>query len=297
MMLPKARERKIEICLFTENIQNDSLMTDSLRLNQILINLLSNAIKFSPYGGEVKLSVRELGSEDGISIYSFKVIDHGIGINEYLASKLFRPFEQGDGSVTRNYGGTGLGLAISKSLVEMLGGKITLASEEGKGSVFTFTIRCASKPIFEKEAENIVISTQNNDYDFSGKRCLVVDDIDINREILMEFLSVTNIAMETAENGQEAVEKFKSRGEGYFDIILMDMQMPVMDGCSATEEIRRIESKWAENNSNAKKLPIIAMTANVLQEDIQRAVASGMNAHLGKPIEIGVTLKTMHELL
>ncbi|MCL2070193.1 MAG: ATP-binding protein [Treponema sp.] len=289
MMYSKASERDIKIRLSIENIVNDCLSTDSLRFNQVLINLLSNAIKFSHHGGDILLKVRELGSEGGFSIYSFDVIDHGIGISNYQSSKLFKAFEQADESITRKYGGTGLGLVISKNLVELMGGKISFESEEGKGSTFTFTIRCAAKPAIEREVSGALPAVDDN-YDFSGKRCLVVDDIDINREIVIEFLSVTNLILETAENGREAVEKFQSSPDGCFDIILMDMQMPVMDGCSATREIRCIEKE-----RSAKEVPIIAMTANVMREDIQRAMESGMNAHIGKPIILEAALKTIKE--
>jgi signal transduction histidine kinase/AmiR/NasT family two-component response regulator/HAMP domain-containing protein len=300
MMHSKAKEKNITINLSVDNIKNDSLYADSLRLNQVLINLLSNAIKFSPPGSAIQVNARELGSEKGLSIYSFEVIDHGIGISEYQASKLFRPFEQADGGITRNYGGTGLGLAISKNLVEMMSGKISLKSKEGEGSCFSFTIHCASKPRFEKKTETSAVPEEAASFDFAGKRCLVVDDIDINREIIEELLSDTNLVLETAENGKEAVEKFKSKEEGYFDIILMDIQMPVMDGCSATKEIRSIEKQRSAAQGKLKKnkpVSIIAMTANVMQEDIQIALDSGMNAHLAKPIELEVTLKTIQEAL
>jgi signal transduction histidine kinase/CheY-like chemotaxis protein len=290
MMLPRAKEKGINIRLSVIDIKNDGIFADSLRLNQVLINLLSNAIKFSHPNSEVLLNVRELGSEGGFSTYSFEVIDHGIGISEYQASKLFRPFEQGDSSITRNFGGTGLGLVICKTLVDMMGGKITLTSEEGKGSAFAFTIHCASKPAAEIKIEAPPDSVDDN-FDFSGKHCLVVDDIDINREIIFELLSGTNLEMESAVNGLEAVEKFKSAGKGYYDIILMDMQMPVMDGCTATREIRRMEKNSGGGTS------IIAMTANVMHEDIQKAIESGMNAHLAKPIELEVTLRTIGEQL
>jgi CheY-like chemotaxis protein len=125
----------------------------------------------------------------------------------------------------------------------------------------------------------------------------VVDDVDINREIIIELLSSANLSLETAANGQEAVDKFSSQGEGYFDIILMDMQMPVMGGCAATENIRRIEREWAENNNNAKAVPIIALTANVMHDDIRKALESGMNTHLGKPIELETTLRAIREQL
>jgi signal transduction histidine kinase/CheY-like chemotaxis protein len=291
MMLSKSRQRNIDIRLLIENIRNDGLSTDSLRLNQVLINLLSNAVKFSPEGSEVLLRVRELGVENGFSTYCFEVIDKGIGISGSQAAKLFRPFEQADGGITRNYGGTGLGLAISKNLVEMMGGQISLKSKEGEGSTFAFTIRCAAKPVFEKQAGAETSGPAAGDFDFSGRRCLVVDDVEINREIIQELLSPTGIAMETAANGKEAVEQFKASAEGYFDIILMDMQMPVMDGCTATREIRGLA------RSDAAGIPIIAMTANVMREDVQRARDSGMNAHLGKPVEMETMLKTIQSQL
>ena len=295
MMLPKARERNVVIKLSVENIVNDSVSADSLRLNQVLINLLSNAVKFSPDGSEILLNVRELGSKDGFSSYGFEVVDRGIGISEYQAAKLFRPFEQADGSITRNYGGTGLGLAISKNLVEMMGGKISLTSKEGEGSSFSFTIFCASKSSAEKRPDDGTASSGHVVYDFTGKRCLVVDDIEINRIIIEELLSETKLAMEMAANGQEAVDKFKSASSGYFDIILMDMQMPVLDGCSATREIRKIEKERAADKDQIGGIPIVAMTANVMQEDIRKALEAGMNAHLGKPIVLEETLKTMRE--
>ena len=321
----KALERDITIVFTVEHIVHDKVCADSLRLNQVLMNLISNAIKFSPKGSEIKVTLRELGSENGYSTYKFDVIDNGIGISEYQASKLFRPFEQADNSMSRKYGGIGLGLAMCKNLVEIMGGKISLISQEGSGSTFSFTIRCASKLLSGKEADSGAVpdGTEEHsdgssrimdsltmdsltegsltegslgrdtpaDYDFSGKRCLVVDDIEINRLIIQELLSCTKIDFETAEDGREAVEKFVSGGTGYFDIILMDMQMPDMDGCSATREIRRIESEWITRNPLAVRVPIVALTANVMHEDIQNAISSGMNAHLSKPIEPEAAMK------
>jgi signal transduction histidine kinase len=286
MMLPRARERRIDILLNFGSINNDGITGDALRLNQVLINLLSNAIKFSPPGSPVDLAVRELGTEAGISEYQFEVTDRGIGISEEQAFRLFRPFEQADGSITRNYGGTGLGLAISKSLVEMMGGNIVLRSEVGKGSTFRFTIQCAARSKIEDRNEPWE-KDQEPVFDFSGKRCLVVDDIEINREIIVELLLHTGIGIETAANGREAVSCFSASPEGGFDIILMDMQMPVLDGCSATREIRRLPRK------DAARVPIVAMTANVMEDDIKQAMASGMNAHLGKPIELRSMLRVL----
>jgi signal transduction histidine kinase/CheY-like chemotaxis protein len=290
MMRQRAKEKNITISL-NADIQNDGLHADSLRLNQVLINLLSNAVKFSPRDSEVELAVREIESTGGMSVFRFDIVDHGIGISEYQASKLFRPFEQADGGITRNYGGTGLGLVISKNLVEMMGGALDLQSREGEGSTFTFTIHCAASPALVEAGKDDVQSEAAPSFDFSGKRCLVVDDIDINREIVLELLADTGLALETAGNGQEALEQFKASDAGYFDIILMDMQMPVMDGCTATREIRSLP------RADAADIPIIAMTANVMREDIQRAMDSGMNAHLGKPIELEAVFKMLREYL
>jgi signal transduction histidine kinase/HAMP domain-containing protein/AmiR/NasT family two-component response regulator len=298
MMLPRARERGINIRLKLYSIENDEVDADSLRLNQVLINLLSNAVKFSPEGSEVLLTARELPGGGDLKQFRFEVIDHGIGISESQKAKLFRPFEQADGGITRKYGGTGLGLVISRSLVEMMGGGISLESAEGRGSVFAFTIRCPARRRGEALKEKPE-DTETPDYDFSGKRCLVVDDIDINREIILELLSVTGISLETAADGREAVEKFREAPEGWYSVILMDMQMPVLDGCSAAREIRAVEESRKKSRRDAADLParvpIIAMTANVMEEDVRRALDSGMNAHLGKPIELAAMYTALDE--
>ncbi|MDR1218007.1 MAG: response regulator [Treponema sp.] len=298
MMQCRAKERRISIRLELGEIHNDCLFADSLRLNQALINLLSNAIKFSPTEGEVRLIVKELaddavergaGKEEGTSVYYFEVVDEGIGIDEKQAAKLFQPFEQADGSIARSYGGTGLGLVISKNIVEMMGGTITLKSKQGEGSSFAFTIRCpaCNKKLVKKvETDEVEIMP-----DFSSKRCLIVDDIDINREILGEILEDTGIAIEMASNGNEAVACFEKSEENYYDIILMDIQMPVMDGCTATKMIRSMPRKDAET------LPIIAMTADVIQEDVIKMRKAGMNEHLGKPIDMNNLFKTLKEFL
>ncbi|MDR2303358.1 MAG: response regulator [Treponema sp.] len=287
MMQSRSVEKGITLRFNVGNIEHDGLSTDSLRLNQVLINLLSNAIKFSPKESEVIVTVEETGRAGGESTYRFDVSDQGIGISEEQEAKLFRPFEQADGGITRNYGGTGLGLVISKNLVEMMGGEISLKSRIGEGSTFSFTIRCpAEKEFIDRSVEVASLDSEVPVYDFSGKRCLLVDDIDINREIIIELLSETKIEIEIASNGREAVDKFTASPEGWYDIILMDMQMPVLDGCSATREIRSAGRRDSV-------LPIIAMTANVMEDDVNRAKDSGMNAHLAKPIEISA----MHAMI
>jgi signal transduction histidine kinase/CheY-like chemotaxis protein len=291
MMLPRARQKNIEIRLNMENIIHDGLSADSLRLNQVLINFLSNAVKFSPNKSTIELNIREISWEDGYGTYGFAVVDHGIGISDDQKERIFTPFEQADGSMTRRYGGTGLGLVISRNLVEMMGGTISLESEPGMGSTFSFTIRCASQIAIELEAEPDADEVASPRFNFAGKCCLVVDDIEINREIIIELLSGTGITLENCEDGKDALEKFSASADGYFDIILMDMQMPVMDGCAATRAIRALDRK------DAQKIPIIAMTANVMHDDVQRAMDSGMNAHLGKPIELETLFNMLHDLL
>ncbi|GHV67276.1 hypothetical protein AGMMS49928_03960 [Spirochaetia bacterium] len=293
MMESRAREKKIELVFTKGIINNDFIEGDSLRLNQVLINLLSNAMKFSPEGGRVELQVEETEAHEGSSVFCFRVIDRGIGIASHNMDKLFKTFEQTDGGISRKYGGTGLGLVISRSLVEMMGGEITVESEAGKGSVFIFTIHCPAKDHPEKtkdDAEDETAVPEADAFDFSGKRCLVVDDIEINRDIVLELLSATGLEMETAADGKEAVDKFTASTPGYFDVILMDMQMPVVDGCAATRQIRALDRSDAT-------LPIIAMTANVMEADIKLARDAGMNAHLGKPIEMENVYKTLMQYL
>ncbi|MDR0655550.1 MAG: response regulator [Treponema sp.] len=291
MMQSRSVEKGITLRLNIENIEHDGLSTDSLRLNQVLINLLSNAIKFSPKESEVIVTVKETGRAGGESIYRFDVSDQGIGISEEQEARLFRPFEQADGGITRNYGGTGLGLVISKNLVGMMGGEISLKSRIGEGSTFSFTIRCpAEKEFTDRSTEVASLDSEAPAHDFSGKRCLLVDDIDINREIIIELLSETKIEIEPASNGREAVDKFTASPEGWYDIILMDMQMPVLDGCSAAREIRSAGRRDSV-------LPIIAMTANVMEDDVKRAKDSGMNAHLAKPVEISAMYALMNRFL
>jgi signal transduction histidine kinase len=255
---------------------------DRQRLAQVVANLMSNAIKFTPDGGSIRLEARLESEEGGKCAVRVSVSDTGIGITEEQMARLFSSFEQADNSISRKYGGTGLGLSISKRIVELMGGRIWASSEIGKGATFTFEVplerSCA--PAEERGAQG------GENPDFSGKTILIAEDIDINREIITALLEPTNLAIELAANGREAVEMFGAKGGGY-DLILMDIQMPEMDGYEATRLIR------ASGAAGAKTVPIIAMTANVFKDDIDRALEAGMDGHLGKPIVIGDVLRAL----
>jgi signal transduction histidine kinase/ActR/RegA family two-component response regulator len=260
------------------------IVSDDQRLAQVLTNLLSNAVKFTPEGGTITLSasLSEPCADEETMTLEFSVADTGIGISPENQAKLFHSFEQADGSISRKYGGTGLGLAISKRIVELLGGTIWLESEEGKGSNFIFRIEAlrgkeeGSGPNFtEKVAQEAHGDLKDC---FKGKHVLLVEDIEINREIVISFLEETGIVIDGVEDGRKAVEAFKAAPLKY-DVIFMDVQMPEMDGYEATSCIRALDAP------RAKDVPIVAMTANVFREDIEQCLAVGMNDHLGKPVD------------
>ena len=279
MFQMRAAEKSITLSLSMENIVHDGVFSDSLRLNQVLLNLLSNAVKFTPENGRVELIVEELSHKNERGTYRFSVKDNGIGIDDDRQARLFEPFEPSrDVVIGEQYGGTGLGLSIAKSIVEMMGGAFSLESEIGKGSTFSFTIHVRAQEAAHQRTLDLRPAYLQLP-ELTGRRVLIVDDIAINREILLELLHDTGIAMDTADGGQAACDKFLSSDAGHYDIILMDMQMPGVDGCAATRAIR------GSDHPDAQKVKIIAMTANVLREDVERALNSGMNHHLSKPVE------------
>jgi len=394
---------------------------DSQRLSQVITNLLSNAVKFTPEGGVIHLDSRLISSKDGAYRVQISVEDTGIGISEEQKKRLFQSFEQADADTTRKYGGTGLGLAIVKPIVELMGGEISVESELGKGSRFTFSVLlkrgtrdktlmldesvawenisifavdyepeireflktfsesigivCTiarngkealeslkqkhdynfyfisrnlpdmdgielARRIKEKTAQKAIVTVMSSSEliasegeinygdvdellptplfpsdivdivnkhigvkpridtgiqeapasDFSGLKALLAEDVDINREILIELLRPTGLEIECAENGAEAVRMFSEAPDEY-DIIFMDVQMPVMDGYEATHKIRELDIP------KSKTIPIIAMTANVFREDIEKCLASGMNGHVGKPLDIGALLVLLNNYI
>jgi signal transduction histidine kinase/ABC-type amino acid transport substrate-binding protein/ActR/RegA family two-component response regulator len=265
-----------------------TLVGDDQRFSQVVTNLLSNAVKFTPEEGKIGLAARLLAQEDNICTIEVSVTDTGIGISPEQQERLFQSFQQAESNTSRKYGGSGLGLAISKSIVEMMGGSIGVTSELGKGAVFTFTVKMerGGENLFPAEKE----TPQGEDGMFAGYRVLLAEDVDINREIVMALLEPTLLEIDCAENGAEAVRIF-SEAPVKYSLILMDVQMPEMDGYEATRRIRALDSPLA------KTVPIIAMTANVFREDIERCLEAGMNGHLGKPLDTDEVMAALKKYL
>lgn len=265
-------------------LKNHWFMADSLRLNQVLVNLLGNALKYSRPDGHVWLTVRETEEEKGFSNLYFQVRDDGIAPEKQQL--IFRQFEQADNSENARKQGTGLGLAISRRIVRMMDSDIKLESEPGKGSSFSFNVKL--QPV---SGEKTTVTSQPEEISFPGKRILVVEDNELNMEIICTILENYGIKTEQAVNGKEAVRRMEESVPGYYDMIFMDIMMPEMDGLEATRTIRNLDRE------DCKKIPIYAMSANAFDEDVKRSLASGMNGHLSKPVNLQVLEKTLQKVL
>jgi len=275
---------------FIERVEEPSdlrVLGDKLRLKQVLINLLGNASKFTPSGGQVYFTVSVVERAGDRAGVRFSVRDTGIGISEEQKGKLFAAFEQADSTIAVKYGGTGLGLTISQNLVGRMGGEITVESVFGEGSEFSFTLpMVVTDAVAEQEAEGAVPPPN-----LRGKRMLLAEDIEINRIILRELLSETSLEIDEAEDGQIAVEMFEAAAENYYDIVFMDIQMPRLNGYETARTIRALA------RGDAQTVPIIAMTANAFKDDVENALAAGMNAHLAKPVDIDKVFRLLAERL
>ncbi len=280
----KAREKGIAFsCEIADDVPRE-LIGDPLRVGQVLINLCSNALKFTDSGGEVAVRVEadETGPDD--TRLHFIVKDSGIGMSDEEQKRVFAAFSQADTSTSRKYGGTGLGLVISKRLVELMDGELLMESQSGMGSTFMFTIRFkkADKGALQKRTAPRMQTSASLASALHDAHVLVVEDNELNRELAMGLLSSVGIQVDMAENGLEALDMLDERA---FDIVLMDCQMPVMDGYEATRKIRE--------QARFKELPVIAMTANVMAGDKEKALAAGMNDHIAKPIHPDTMYKTL----
>lgn len=278
----RAVAKKIGFNIDIENLEIDNCLLDEQRFKQIVFNLLSNAIKFTNKG-EVKVEAFNI-SENGRDYLITKVIDSGIGMSEEFLTRIFMPFEQADAKITREFGGTGLGLSICHSLVELMGGKIDVKSTIGEGSIFTLKI-----PITPCEAQEANIPNDDDAIEFGKLRILVAEDNQTNQLVLKTILSGFDMDLVFANNGQEAVEMYLQED---FDIILMDLQMPIMDGLSATSKIREIET-----SNNRKRTPILALSANAMSHHIEETKAADMDGHVAKPIRLEVLLNKIDEAL
>lgn len=300
IMGASAQEKGIEYRRECTGVFDGFYSFDSLKLKQVLINILGNAMKFTPRGGHVSLGIRGETADRDESWVQFMIRDDGVGIKQSFLPKVFEAFEQQEGGNTNSYGGTGLGLAICKNIVRLMGGSIGVESREGEGSVFTVKVplkRLKAARLAElvrakeqeKESESGRLSSE--EYDFNGMRALLVEDNEINREIAAGILEARGFTVDTAGNGREAVDKFLEKGAGYFQVILMDIRMPVMDGLEATRLIRN------SARPDAADVPIVAMTANAFEEDRRKSMDAGMNDHLGKPIEAAALYSLLRRLL
>ena len=264
---------------------------DSLKLKQVVINILGNAVKFTDAPGTITFTVEQISRASDRAALRFTMSDTGIGIDKAFIPNMFEAFSQEDTGNTSPYGGSGLGMPITKSIVMMMGGEIQVESEKGAGSTFTVYVPLKRVPEADipkaPEPEDAPAAADA----LSGLNLLIVEDQEMNAEVLADLLSLEDMTSEWAENGQKAVEMLSESAPGQFDAILMDMRMPVMDGLTATREIRRL------SHPDAKVIPIIALSANAFEEDVKQCLAAGMNAHLSKPVDIDLLKETLRSIL
>jgi signal transduction histidine kinase len=261
-----------------------TLLGDKRRVQQILLNLLSNALKFTAAKGEIQLDVKQLSRKDNLLFLRFRVRDTGIGMDREFLKHIFEPFEQA-GTAAERAMGTGLGLSISKNLTELMGGKITVHSKQGKGSIFQVVLpfKTTTDEAVEAELPPAVIEAKP----LSGKRILVVEDNELNREITREILEIHGAVVSEAVDGAQGYKRFLEDPAYTYAIIIMDLQMPIMNGYKATQAIR------SSNKEDAKTVPIIAMSANTFKDDIAKSLAAGMNEHLAKPFDVKQFIQTL----
>lgn len=304
---PTIVSRKLKFVIDTDEVKDANIIADKLRLKQVLINILNNSIKFNKVDGVVSLKITQLACErDGYATYQFIVRDTGIGMKKEFVNQIFDAFTREETSTVSGIPGTGLGMSITKNIVDMMNGTIDVKSQEGLGTEFTVTLtfKLNTDSIFNGNNGQIqnngvmsLAATQNvetiddSKIDFSGKRILLVEDNQLNQEIAVTLLEEMGLIVETVDDGTAAVETMDKAFSGQFDLILMDIQMPFMDGYEATRRIRKMK-----NRKNAN-IPIVAMTANVFSTDQEKALACGMNGYLTKPVNIKKITDVLREVL
>ena len=303
--------KQLEFHVDTKNMVHKNVITDKLRLNQVLLNILENAVKYTRPGGKICFQIQELkGQEPGFAKYEFRVKDTGIGMSEEFIEHIFEPFSREQTSTVSGIEGTGLGMAIVKKIVDRMGGTIAVKSRQGEGTevIVILKFKVSSQPVAnemralsrpeqmetfsEKEkAKQENSKEESSENPFKNKKILLVEDNELNWEIAVELLKEEGFILDTAEDGTIAVEKMRTAKPGQYDLILMDIQMPIMDGYEATRQIRKLK------NPETANIPIIAMTANAFEEDRQKALEAGMNEHVSKPIDMERLLEVVKKVL
>lgn len=292
---PSADKKHIELRVLNEGAElNRYVLCDPVRIKQIFLNLLSNAIKFTPEGGTISVSFRCLYRGENKTHVIYTITDTGIGMSEdFIRTKMFKPFSQEQNEVTGQYAGSGLGLSIVKSLVQLMDGSITVESELGVGTTFTLKLdfTLVSDEEAKKEKDSAGIKKNYATQKLAGRKILLAEDHPLNAEIAVKLLDKVGCTVTSVKNGEECINVFSKSDEGFFDAVLMDIRMPVMNGLDAAKEIR------AMNRSDAKTVPIIAMTANAYEDDIKKSLDAGMNAHLAKPIDPSALYKALSDAI
>lgn len=300
MIIGQTEAKKQGLRFDISGIRQDNIYCDRLRFNQIMINLLSNAVKFTESGGEISVTAAQKESApEGMGAYEIHIKDNGIGMAPEFAAKVFEPFERERTSTMSGVSGTGLGMAITKNLIDLMHGKIDLITVPKKGTEFIIHLNFRlqqnqtrkANTTFNLETKTDASVASSEPKDFTGKRILLVDDVLINREMARTILEMNHFTVEEAVNGEEAVNMVRDAEPGHYDVILMDIQMPVMDGYESTKLIRTLD------DPGRCEVPILAMTANVFDEDKRRTAAAGMNGHIAKPIDINHLLETLGQVL
>ena len=293
--------KQLKFCADTKNMVHKNVITDKLRLKQVLLNILENAVKYTRPGGKICFQIQELKEQEpGFAKYEFRVKDTGIGMSEDFIAHIFESFSREQTSTVSGIEGMGLGMAIVKKIVDRMGGTIAVKSRQGKGTEVTVilpfkvnsqVVECETKVLKKPGQMKILSERENSENLFKGKKILLAEDNELNREIAVELLKEEGFILDTAEDGTIAVEKMRTAKPGQYDLILMDIQMPIMDGYEATRQIRKLK------NPETANIPIVAMTANAFEEDRQKALEAGMNEHVAKPIDLARLLEVVKKVL
>ena len=287
----EAEEKEIHLS-GSMKVTHRNILCDGTKIREIYVNLVSNAMKYTPRGGNVTITVEELPCEkEGYMKVKSEIKDTGIGMSKEYLPTLFEPFSREQNTTTGRIGGTGLGMPIVKKMVDLMGGSIEVASELGKGTVFTFTLmhKIADRKFYSQKTE--AAETSEMGKNLSGKHVLLAEDNDLNAEIAQFILEDMGLMVDRVEDGVQCVSRIEQKPAGTYDLILMDIQMPNMDGYRATEMIRGLSDK------DKATIPIIAMTANAFEEDRKKALAKGMNGHIAKPVDAEKVEKTICSVL